>query len=412
MSSGELRRRARWTLLALAVAAACGGGGGGGSGSGAPSGSSGPPDASANVLPLSVNGAECGGTGAYPNEPCVRVTVCAPGTTQCTTINNVLLDTGSFGLRVFRQALGGLSLRQVQAPDGGALASCAQFADQSADWGPVQVADVVLGGEPAVQVPIQVIDSTFGAVPASCPQPEASPDVAGFNGILGVGVFREECGIACTAIADNGIYFSCQGSACNGTTVQLSDEVQNPVAHLPQDGNGVVIDLPAVDPGGVTSVEGQLLLGIGTQANNALAGTTTLPLDPRNGTLTTVFEDQSLPGSFIDTGSNGFFFPAPSSGALPACPGQSSQWYCPTGTVSFTATNQGFGGGSSTDVTFRITNFRTLASSGKRVFSDLAGTSVPGAGFDWGLPFFLGRKVAVGIDGASSSLGTGPFVAY
>ena len=42
----------------------------------------------------------------------------------------------------------------------------------------------------------------------------------------------------------------------------------------------------------------------------------------------------------------------------------------------------------------------------------LAGGGIAGAGFDWGLPFFLGRRVAVGLDGARSPLGEGPYVAW
>jgi hypothetical protein len=43
------------------------------------------------------------------------------------------------------------------------------------------------------------------------------------------------------------------------------------------------------------------------------------------------------------------------------------------------------------------------------VFLELGG---PDTSFDWGLPFFLGRSVYVGIDGQTSSLGTGPYWAY
>jgi hypothetical protein len=32
--------------------------------------------------------------------------------------------------------------------------------------------------------------------------------------------------------------------------------------------------------------------------------------------------------------------------------------------------------------------------------------------FDWGLPFFFGRRVANAIEGATTSVGTGPYVAY
>lgn len=391
--------------LVLVVFSACGGDGGGrspGTGTG--------PDA--NVLPLSVNGDACGGAGAYLNQPCVRVTVCAPGTDDCRTIDRVLLDTGSFGLRLFRQALGGVALEQLPAPGGGVLASCTQFADLSADWGPVQRADVVLGGAPAVRVPIQVIDATFGPPPESCPGPEASPEEAGFNGILGVGVFREECGAPCAAIADNGLYFSCAGGACQGTAVPEEDQVQNPVAHLPGDGNGVVIELPAVGAEGSPSVEGRVLLGIGTRANNAVPEATALPLDRRTATFTTTLEGRALPGSFLDTGSNGLFFPAPESRPLPACPEPASHWYCPDGFVALTATNTGFGGGPSEDVSFEVGDFRALVGSGNRVLPALAGGGIAGAGFDWGLPFFLGRRVAVGLDGARSPLGEGPYVAW
>ena len=91
MTSSELRRAVAVALLAVA---ACGGGS---SGRQLPAGGE-------NLVPISVTGAGCSAS-AYFNEPCVTVTVCVPGTSQCQTVNDVLLDTGSTGLRVLRLSL-------------------------------------------------------------------------------------------------------------------------------------------------------------------------------------------------------------------------------------------------------------------------------------------------------------------
>ncbi len=45
------------------------------------------------------------------------------------------------------------------------------------------------------------------------------------------------------------------------------------------------------------------------------------------------------------------------------------------------------------------------------VFSTLAGPGLGSGEFDWGLPYFLGRNVYVGLEGRSSPLGSGPYVA-
>lgn len=360
-----------------------------------------------NIVPITVNGSLCS-TGSYPNKPCVSVTVCTPGTTTCQTISDLLLDTGSYGLRVFKQALT-VSLTQVTAASGGSLAECVTYADGSSQWGPIQKADVILGGEPAVSsVPIQVVDSTFSTHPASCTSPETGPSAAGFNGILGVGLFVEDCGSACAASATVPIYFGCSGSTCSSTTVPLSDQVQNPAALLAGDNNGVIVQLPGVSPGGVSSVDGKLVLGIGTESNNTPSGVTTYPAD-QVGTFKTTFNGSALT-SFIDSGSNGLFFPAPSSGVLPTCSSPYTSWYCPSSTVNLSATNTGYTGLPSGVVSFQIGRFSTLINTSNSVFVEIGGP-FPGY-FDWGLPFYLGRSVYVGFDGKTSSLGTGPYWAY
>lgn len=363
-----------------------------------------------NVLALSVNGIHCA-SGSPVNKPCVSVTICEPGTARCQTVDDVLLDTGSFGLRVFRQALT-ISLPPASASDGGSLAECLHFADGISDWGPLELADVVLANEPAVRVPIQVIDATFGTVPSSCTSPETRPAVA--NGYLGIGVFAEDCGAACAADAANGMYYSWNGSTTTGVTVSTSSQVQNPVALLPVDNNGVIVALPGVPSAGATAVEGALVLGIGTRANNVPATATALALNGAGDFTTTIAGGTSIPGSFVDTGSNGLFFAPPAP--IPSCTDATS-WFCPPVMLSFSATNTPSPGipGSATPAAFQIANFDALViqpKNGNRVFTQIGGSAVSKAGFDWGLPFFLGRTVYLGIAGQSSSLGRGPLLAY
>jgi hypothetical protein len=190
--------------------------------------------------------------------------------------------------------------------------------------------------------------------------------------------------------------------------------VQNPVALLTVDNNGVILQLPSATSGGSVSVDGQLILGINTRSNNVPIGATAYPADPtKGGTFITTYRGIPDSNSFIDSGSNGLFFN--DSGSIPLCSINSNApgWFCPAFTRNLSATNRGYTGTPSGTVPFQIGNAVTLVNSPNYVFAELGGTNIRGAGFDWGLPFFLGRSVYVGIEGRSSgSLGTGPFWAY
>jgi hypothetical protein len=364
-----------------------------------------------NIMPITVNGSLCSSatSSGYFNKPCVSVTICNPDGSVCQTVNDILLDTGSYGLRVFRSAIPNLTLTQTSS-GAGALAECVQFADQSSIWGPVQVASVQLGNEPRVQVPIQVIDASFARVPAVCGTADATPAAAGYTGILGVGPLAEDCGPSCANSARSGVYFSCVGTTCSGASVTLANQVRNPVASLPVDNNGLLVQLPAVSAGGTTSVNGSLIFGIGTQANNTPSGQTAFPTD-QQGQFRTTFNGLTDVG-FADTGSNAIYFP----GSLPLCSNDPnnvfSNWYCPPATTTLSATNIGFGGVPTGTANFNVGNFLNLFNNTNNdVFPEVAGPST--FGFDWGLPFFFGRNVFFGINGASSpGFGTGPFVAY
>jgi len=396
----------------MTLMSGCGSGGGTNTTSGTSSTTSGISSSSgastSNVLSITVNGSLCSSStsSAYPNKPCVSVTVCTPGTSTCQTVNDILLDTGSYGLRIFSTALTGISPSQITSPSGGALAECIEFGDGSSLWGPVMTADVVLGSETAVQIPIQVVNAGFGT-PTGCGTPDANPGIAGFNGILGVGLFAQDCGTDCRDYANNGMYYSVSGSDTVATVVPLSNQVVNPVAALPVDNNGVIVQLPTVATAGAVSTNGSLILGIGTQTNNTPSTVTTYPSD-QNAEFLTTYNGTSY-SSFLDTGSNGLFFP--STSLLSACTASGySSWYCPASAQSLSAVNAGYAGSPFGTISFTIGNAVTIFNSSNSVFSDLGGSM--SGGFDWGLPFFLGRNVYVGIDGTTSNLGTGPYWAY
>lgn len=386
-------------ILLLALAAACAGCGGGDSAAPAPAASG------DNVMAITVNGSLCSG-GSYINKPCVSVTLCSPGTSTCQTVSDILLDTGDSGLRIFRQVLT-VPLTQV-ASGAGSLAECIQYADGSSVWGPVKRAGVILANEPAVQVPIQVIDSTFAGAPAACAAAYQTPLQAGYNGSLGVSFFEQDCGDTCRDNTSNGVYYACSGGVCSEAKAELADQVNNPVAALPVDNNGVLVQLPGVPAGGATTVSGSLILGIGTRANNIPSGVTRYPASAAGNFFTTF--DGSTYGSFIDTGSNGLFFPATLAGTLPDCAFPNAAWFCPPVTRSLSAVNTGSLGSPSGTVSFQIGNFDSLMATPNNVFSNIGG-GYPG-GFDWGLPFHFGRNVYIGIEKKSSSLGTGPYWAY
>jgi len=395
-------------FMIVVVCGSCGSGDSGPSSRGSTSGAGTPTSPAVsgnNVMVITVNGSLCS-SNSYANKSCVSVTICIPGTSTCQTIDGILLDTGDSGLRIFKQAIS-VSLIQVTSGSN-PVAECIQYADGSSVWGPVKLAGVVLGNETAVQVPIQVIDYTFAGAPAACSGAYQTPVDAGYNGSLGLSFFAQDCGSVCASSAGNGVYFACSGATCSGVTVPLSNQVQNPVALLPVDNNGVIVQLPSIPASGATSASGYLILGIGTQSNNVPSAVMAYSADA-SGNFITIFNGSNYSG-FIDTGSNGLFFPSPSTSTLPDCAAPASAWYCPSATRNLTATNEGTTGVPSGAVAFQIGNFDTLLTSSNNVFPDIGGNN---AGvFDWGLPFYFGRNVYIGIEGKVSSLGSGLYWAY
>ncbi|MGZ3744385.1 MAG: DUF3443 domain-containing protein [Pseudobdellovibrionaceae bacterium] len=355
----------------------------------------------ANVMKVTVG---C----SYVNQPCVSVTICEPGTSNCQTIDKILLDTGSYGLRVFSSLIN-LNLNQ-KTINGSSLAECVSYADGSSNWGPIKSADVVLGSLKAPNIPIQTIDANYATLPTDCTKADANPTAAGYNGILGVGLFTEDCGVGCATVQNNRIYFACNASTCNSTTVPLAEQIPNPVSSLSTNNNGLVLQLPSIPSAGSTSASGFVILGIGTEANNSPAKPNFFQVDG-NGNFQTNFNGTSYPSSFIDSGSNGLFFPGPAS--LPLCADNSGAkgFFCPNTPTTFSATQAGKSGTPKVLVSFEIQNSaNAIISSPNFMFNNIGGNFADA--FDWGLPFYFGKTVFHGIDGKSSVLGVGPYWAW
>ena len=350
------------------------------------------------------------------NVPYVNVTVCRPGTSICQTIDHVMVDTGSVGLRLLTPLNAALVLPAVATASGAPAGACAKFVSGFA-WGPVQRADVRIAGETAPSLPIHVVSNTSGAfatIPRDCSSAGSnlgSVAALGANGILGISMFRQDCGSTCANGPISGAYYACTGARCISSAMALAQQVSNPVAAFSTDNNGVILVVPAVPAGGVTALTGTLIFGIGTQANNHIESETAYAADS-SGNFKSAYQGRALPQSFLDSGSNGLFF---DDAAIRPCT-LSIGFYCPLATLNLSATNSSFDGARSSVVNFHIESVdglgaAVIAASIGGTYSGAAAAPVNGS-FDWGLPFFFGRRVFVAIEGATTPAGPGPYWAY
>ena len=415
MTAFGKRGRLAVTLLALAATiAACNGGGSDGDGS--PPASLLPPVVS-NTTAISVDAGPPGLSYIEANVPFVTVTVCSPGSSaNCQTIDHIVLDTGSSGLRLISGAVSAsLSLPSQRDARGAPIGECVRFADGSFVWGSVRTADIRIADQRAASAAIQLIgDAALPAVPPGCNGiPSNTVETFGAKGILGVGYFREDCGSFCAQSAFNGQYYSCPASGCVGAAVAQAQQVVHPVALFASNNNGVLISLPAVPAGGLATASGSLTFGIGTQSNNTLGAAKVFRVDPFSGYLTTVFRGLTHPYSLIDSGSTALFLPFAVN--IPVCPGTdpvAPGYLCPAVTQNLSAFIQG-ANGTADSVNFSVANAAALLASFQlTAFSNLAAPSFDPQGFNWGLPFFYGRNVYTAIEGANTPGGVGPFVAF
>jgi hypothetical protein len=412
------------TMLGLV---ACGGGGGGGGSaalpvallpSSSPASTSVPAPAatSPNSMALTVSG---GTDSSAINLPQVSVQICAPGTSTCQTIDHVLLDTGSTGIRIASAALGSSLLAALpqETVNGTPLDACQQFLD-GYTWGTMRVADITLGPKSATSQPLQIVgDPSASTVPATCSDndtldAENTPTEFGANGVIGVAAFLQDCGAACAQQAISATYYACpSGGQCQSAAVPIAMQARNVVTDFAQDNNGVVLSLPAISSAGQGVTVGTLYFGVGTQDNNAMTGATVLKTDPRTLRVSASYKGTSFPDSFLDSGSN-FFFLNDSTIALCSKDGRFAGFYCPANPLSLSASFVTTTG-SSSDQSFAIASAQSLFTNNPGVLAvdNIAVATSATNAIDFGLPFFYGKLVAVLNEGQSALGQQGPFTA-
>jgi hypothetical protein len=364
-------------------------------------------DPTSNRVPIVFDDGPAASKGFLVNIPFVNVTVCQPGGAVCVVIDHVLLDTGSYGLRLTAQALGSLQLAETT---GAPIGECGQFAD-GYTWGAVRTADVRLGDELASSVSIQVIADPalpFASVPSSCSSTGAAMNSASAlhaNGILGIGLFPEDCGPGCVNGAPAGFYYDCSVSPCTPTSMALASQITNPIVDFAVDNNGSLLQVSS-------SASSFVTFGIGTQANNAVTAQMVVITADQNGNFATAFNGFNYPDSFLDSGSNSYFFANTNlKSRLPNCP-SSSVYYCPAAAQTFSANITGNNAiGENVSFTVDDADAVPLSLHLYDLGASLPKTLATGV-FDWGLPFFIDRPTFTAIYGQTTPSGVGPYWAF
>ncbi len=444
------RRRFYLTGLCCAFLALTGCGGGGGANSGGNTGGG-----TGNVAQTTLITID-GGPASLVNVPFISVTVCAPGTATCQTIDHVILDTGSTGLRLVASVLGSnLTLPAESDGSGNPLRECYAYVT-SYVWGSMVTADVSIAGQKQANLPVHLIgDSAAGAPAAQCTG-VANADFASFinqasatstltdtvatfgaNGILGVSpAGAQDCGTYCApgtsapASALANYYYSCPSTTtCTPTTAALSSQASNPIALLNSGQvNGITISLPAAADPGATTASGTLTLGVSTNTGNTPPSTAKFyGLNPY-ALFSTQFNSTNYLG-VVDSGTELYLF---TDASITSCPvGSSVELYCPASTLSLSAT---FGEtadvvharGTSGAVGFSIQNYANVPNSdlvapdigtpcglylnGICYTATTATQSLPY--FIWGLPFYFGRSIYFVYQGATAGNVQGPALGF
>ncbi|MCW6507443.1 DUF3443 family protein [Lichenifustis flavocetrariae] len=343
---------------------------------------------SANVVPLRVRTPHSGF-----NRLVVSITLCEPGTDRCATVDDIMVDTGSTGLRLEASALPSeFRLPPFLGPDGKSLAECLRFVHDDA-WGPLFRADLRIGGMTVPGLPIQIIADDPRPCPDGCPISTAKPTS---NGTLGIGPHLLDCQGDCLQDPSRPGVFEQEGGSWRPIrgSVPAASRLPNPISLFPNHRNGVVFDLPAVPARDTNEIVGTLTFGVGDAANNGIGDARIVRMD-ENGLFTTLYGTAAFAASYIDSGTETYIL---ADDHLPRCAGMS--WaFCVSPERTFAATMVGFDG-MHVPITFKVGDYRSALDHHVGAWDGFAeAANALSQAFVWGAPLFLGRRIALVFDG-------------
>jgi hypothetical protein len=397
----------------------------------------------ANTVGVNIGFGPNGQSGQYYDGIFTTVMICepgTPGTTPCATVQNVLVDTGSVGVRILASAIpSSVTLPVINDGSGDDLNECTMYGDGSFNWGPIESATVQIGGETAsgvpggtasAGIPIQIISTdpvpTAVQDAGQCVPSTTTPDEDtvlsfGANGVVGIGVEAQDCvygGVnQCTTASTNDPYWLCTvttGACGQPSTLPISDQVWNPVAAFSSaDINGESLTILSVPAAGQATDTGTLTFGIGTESNNAVPSTAAFyELDEYGYFGSSTYNGVSYTsansgGTFFDAGSNSYYVSDAASLGTSVC--TDNDYYCPSSTLSIPLQVAGTNG-TTTTLDLSIANADSLINGTSfAAFNNLgapscvAATNAPCSAatdsWDLGLPIFFGKTIFFGIGG-------------
>lgn len=342
------------------------------------------------------------------------IRVCSPGSiTNCLSIDHVLLDTGSTGLRIINSnAIDALRLPRMLYNES-LVNECTSF-PRGYVWGSINYADVYWAHEIAPKITLQIIANTTAPVPSSCldfspPNPIHTVSELRANAIMGIGnmVYDKESDVLGIESSGAG-YYSCSNNSCSHINIPDTSQVSNIIAQFKDKTvtNGYLIQLPEVLESYTDILKGQIVFGLNTKSNNQISTQAKIFRAMPLGYITTIYANQVKFGLF-DSGTNSIKVTSNTDPVIPVIHGE----LFPSTPIMLTAQLADF---AFAEPFYNLSdvNFMLISNQQVKPVLPYVGTYGGFSEFLWGIPFFIGKNVYFGINKATVNNESTPFVGY